>query len=122
MKKTSLYLQSFFYIFAGSNHFLNPEFYMPLIPDYLQDYSLVINGVAGVVEIGFGLMLLFPGLRKWGALGIVIMLFSFIPSHVYFIEIGSCIEGGLCVPRWIGWIRLVLIHPLLIVWAWSVRK
>jgi len=121
MKRISLYLQSFFYIVAGLNHFINPDFYYPLIPDYLQTATLLINVIAGVVEVGFGLMLVFPGLRRWGALGIVLMLFAFIPSHIYFIEIGSCIDDGLCVPRWLGWIRLVLIHPALILWAWSVR-
>lgn len=122
MKKISLYLQSFFYVFAGVNHFINPDFYFPLIPDYLHDFAQPINWVAGVVEVGFGIMLLFPHLRKWAALGILLMLLAFIPSHVYFIEIGGCIDGGLCVPRWVGWIRLVLIHPALMLWAWSARK
>ena len=122
MKKISLYLQSFFYIFAGLNHFLNPDFYYPLIPEYLQGISGAINVISGIVEIGFGIGLVFPGTRKKAALGIVLMLVAFIPSHVYFIQIGSCIEGGLCVEEWIGWIRLVVIHPLLILWAWSVRK
>ena len=122
MKKISLYLQSFFYIFAGLNHFLNPDFYYPLIPEYLQGISGAINVISGIVEIGFGIGLVFPGSRKKAALGIVLMLVAFIPSHVYFIQIGSCIEGGLCVEEWIGWIRLVVIHPLLILWAWSVRN
>ncbi len=122
IKKISLYLQAFFYIFAGLNHFINPAFYFPLIPDYLQELSGFINSFLGVIEIGFGILLVFPGSRKRAALGLVLMLIAFIPSHVYFIQIGSCIDGGLCVPGWIGWSRLVVIHPLLILWAWSVRK
>lgn len=122
MKRLSIYLQSFFYVFAGLNHFINPDFYYPLIPDYLQAVAMPINVMAGVVEMAFGVMILFPSLRRWGALGIILMLFAFIPSHIYFIEIGSCIDDGLCVPRWLGWIRLVVIHPALILWAWSVRK
>ena len=121
MRRLSIYLQSFFYLVAGLNHFINPDFYYPLIPDYLQAVATPINVIAGVVEMVFGVMLVFPGLRRWGGIGIVLMLFAFIPSHIYFIEIGSCIDDGLCVPRWLGWIRLVLIHPALILWAWSVR-
>lgn len=122
MKKISLYLQSFFYIFAGLNHFINPEFYYPLIPNYLQEISGFINALSGTLEIGFGISLIFPGMRRRGAIGIVLMLIAFIPSHIYFIQLGSCIDGGLCVPSWIGWVRLVVIHPLLILWAWSVRN
>lgn len=122
MKKISLYLQSAFYIYAGANHFINPSFYYPLIPDYLEPLSGFINGFSGGLEIGAGVLLLIPRKRNDAAKLIIGMLIAFIPSHVYFIQIGSCIEGGLCVPEWLGWVRLVIIHPLLIAWAWSVRK
>jgi len=122
MKKISLYLQTFFYVFAGSNHFINPEFYFPLIPEYLSGLSVEINIASGLIEILFGIALLFSKTRKMAALGIVLMLVAFIPSHVYFIQIGSCIEGGLCVPAWIGWTRLLIIHPLLIWWAYAARR
>ncbi|MGY8982552.1 MAG: hypothetical protein ACKVJ9_08955, partial [Cytophagales bacterium] len=60
--------------------------------------------------------------QKIGALGIVILLICFIPSHVYFIQIGSCVTDGLCVAPWMGWLRLIIVHPLLIFWAWNVGK
>ena len=41
---------------------------------------------------------------------------------IYFININSCIPKGLCVPQWVGWVRLIVIHPILIAWAWWVRK
>ena len=122
MKKTSLYLQSIFYIIAGLNHFINPDFYYPLIPDYLSDFDGFINVFSGVIEIGLGVQLLFPKTRYRAAIAIVFMLIAFIPSHVYFIQLGSCIEDGLCVAEWIGWGRLLVIHPLLIWWAWSARR
>lgn len=122
MKKVSLYILAAFYLFAGINHFINPDFYYPLIPDYLASLSVLINVVSGIVETGFGLLLFIPKTRYYASLGIVMMLIAFIPSHVYFVQIGSCIEEGLCVPEWLGWLRLIVIHPLLIWWAWSVRK
>jgi len=121
-QKISLYLQAFFYCFAGVNHFINPDFYFPLIPEYLSAIAVEINFLSGVIEVAFGLGLLLQKTRKWVAIGIVLMLVAFIPSHVYFIQVGGCIEDGLCAPMWVGWIRLVLIHPLLIWWAYSVRN
>jgi len=122
VKKVNLCVQSLFYVLAGVNHFVNPGFYYPLIPDYLSDFSGFINIFSGAAEVILGTSLLMPKWRKITSYGIVLMLIAFISSHVYFIQIGSCIEGGLCVDEWIGWLRLVVIHPLLIWWAWSVRN
>lgn len=121
IKKTNLYLLSGFYVIAGVNHFLNPEFYYPLIPDYLPFHE-VINYVSGFAEILLGFGVLIKKTRRLSSYLLVVMLISFIPSHIYFLQIGSCTEGGLCVSEWISWARLLAIHPLLIAWAFSVRK
>lgn len=116
-KRISLFVLAGFYFLAGVNHFVNPDFYLPLIPPVLP-YPEVINYLSGGLESLFGLLLLFSRYRSYAAYGIVFLLVLFIPSHVYFIMVGSCVEEGLCVPNWIGWLRLILIHPLLIGWAW----
>jgi uncharacterized membrane protein len=120
-RQISCFLQSAFYILAGSNHFVNPDFYAGLIPDYLP-YHSAINILSGVIEILLGLGLLYPITRKFSAYGIMAMLIAFIPSHVYFIQIGSCVPDGLCTSEWVGWVRLVFVHPLFIFWAWVHRK
>ncbi|AMQ56818.1 hypothetical protein [Algoriphagus sanaruensis] len=119
MKAWVVYIQAFFYSVAGLNHFLNPDFYLPLIPEYLPNHGL-INLIAGFIEILLGLGILFKNSRKWAGYGIVVMLISFIPSHIYIIQIGGCVGGGLCVPLWIAWVRLLFIHPLLLIWAISL--
>ncbi len=109
-----------FFIIAGSNHFVMPEFYYPLIPDYLP-FPVWINFVAGILEIILGIGVLFAKTRYYAANGIMLLLVLFIPSHIHFIVIGSCVEGGLCVQPIIAWIRLLVIHPLLILWVWWCR-
>jgi uncharacterized membrane protein len=121
MKKIALYLLAIFYIVAGINHFWKPQSYDGLIPPYLP-LHLFINLFAGSAEIVLGIALLLPISRKWAVYGIIGMLLAFIPAHIYFIQIGSCIPEGLCVPQWVGWLRLIIIHPLLIAWAWWCRK
>ncbi|MGY6744123.1 MAG: DoxX family protein [Cecembia sp.] len=110
-----------FFIIAGINHFIQPEFYIPLIPSYVP-WPGFINHASGVMEIFLGLGVLMPSGRKVSAWGIMVLMILFIPSHVYFIQIGSCVPNGLCVPPWLAWLRLVLIHPLLMVWAFYVSK
>ncbi len=121
MKKAALYLQVVFYLAAGLNHFRKPGSYYGLIPPYLPWYSL-INTAAGMAEMVFAAGLVLTVTRKWAAYGIIVMLLAFIPAHIYFIQIGSCIPGGICVPQWVGWLRLLAIHPLLLAWAWWCRK
>jgi uncharacterized membrane protein len=119
--KISLWIQAGFYTLGGINHFVNPDFYLELIPKYFI-YINELNIIAGIVEVVLGLSLLSNQLRKYAAYGIILMLIAFIPSHIYFIQIGGCVEGGLCAPVWIGWVRLILVHPLLMLWAWSVKR
>ncbi len=121
LKKLNLFFLSGFYVFAGVNHFINPQFYYDLIPDYLPFHEL-INVVSGLAEIILGIGVIFQKTRKWSSYLLVTMLISFIPAHIYFIQIGSCVEGGMCVSEWIGWARLLIIHPLLIWWALSVTS
>lgn len=121
LKKPSLYLMAFLYLLAGINHFISPESYLPIIPEYLPNPDL-INLFAGIAEIILGIGLLIPKTRNIAAWGVVLMLIAFIPSHVYFIQIGSCVDGGICTPEWIGWVRLIIIQPLLIAWAWIYTK
>jgi len=120
VKKISLIVLAGFYFFAGINHFVNPDFYLLLIPPYLP-YPEAINYISGGLESLLGVLLLMPRFRGIASRGIVILLILFIPSHVYFIVMNSCVEDGLCVPHWIGWVRLVVIHPILIWWAWWHR-
>lgn len=118
--KAGFYLLVIFYGVGGFNHFINPEFYIPLIPDYLGDKNL-INTLAGLAELILVGGLLIRKTRKLAIYGILLMLIAFVPSHVYFIQIGGCVPDGLCAPAWVGWVRLVIIHPLLMLWAWIYR-
>ena len=122
MKKIALFLLIIFYIIAGINHFWHAKFYYPIIPPYFQPWAYHLNFIVGLAEISLAVMMAFAFSRKLAAIGIIVMLVAFIPTHIYFIQIGSCVPNGLCVPAWIGWARLLIIHPILIAWAWWCRQ
>lgn len=115
-KPISRVILGVFFVMAGANHFINPAFYVPLIPPYLPWHEL-INVTSGVIEIILGVGVLLKSTSRLAAMGIILLMVAFIPSHVYFVQEGSCI-GQLCVAPWIGWVRLVVIHPMLIGWVW----
>lgn len=121
LQKFLIFSMGVFYIGAGINHFVMPDFYLALIPPIFSKPAF-INILAGIAEILLGLGVLYLPTRRHAALGIVAMLVCFIPSHVYFIRLGSCIEGVFCVPEWVGWIRLLIFHPILLYWSFWVSK
>lgn len=117
MKKFSIAFQIFFFTFAGILHFVMPEFYYSLIPDYFG-FKYEINILAGVAEIILGVGSYFLKTRKLATYLILLMLICFIPSHVHFIQIGSC-TAKLCTPEWVGYLRLIIIHPILLFWVYK---
>ncbi|MFD0797865.1 hypothetical protein ACFQZJ_10360 [Maribacter chungangensis] len=120
-KKLFRHLFIGFMLFAGINHFLNPDFYYPLIPPYLP-FPKTLNVVSGLLEIGLTLLLFIPRWRTMGVYGIIVLFILFIPSHLYFIQIDACVPDGLCTPVWVAWVRLLVVHPLLILWAWTIKE
>lgn len=120
-KKTALWIMIAFYLFAGLNHFINPGFYRPIIPPYMGTWADGINNLAGFLEIFFALMLIPKFTRPIGSYFIILMLVAFIPSHVYFIMKGEFQLGPFTITPLLAWIRLLIIHPLLILWAHWIR-
>jgi uncharacterized membrane protein len=120
LPKITVYLLGIFFILGGVNHFINPDFYLPLIPDYIPYHSL-FNYASGVGEILAGIAVLIPSTRKLGCNAILFLLIAFLPAHIYFIQKGGCLSDALCVPAWVAWVRLIVIHPILIYWAYKCR-
>lgn len=115
-----LFAAIIFFFAGGVNHFISPQFYLPLIPPYFI-YISTINWLAGIAEIIGAIGLSFKSLRKSASYGLILLMIAFVPSHIYFIQIGSCTAEGLCVPEWISWARLIIIHPLIIGWLYRLR-
>ena len=119
--KIAVFVLGAFFILGGINHFINPDFYLPLIPDYFPNPSL-LNILSGAGEVLAGIAVLLPSTRKLGCNAILFLLIAFLPAHIYFIEKGGCLSDSLCVPAWVAWIRLLVIHPILIYWAYKCRS
>jgi len=63
-------------------------------------------------------MLIFEKTRKLAAWGIILMLIAFLPVHIQMVKDAPLLLGNLLVTPLIAWIRLVVLQPLLIIWAW----
>ncbi|RFZ83551.1 DoxX family protein [Mucilaginibacter terrenus] len=116
-KKISVVILVIFYFIAGLNHFRSPESYIRIIPGYLP-YPAVLNIAAGIAEIVFALLAIRPQSRKVACYGIILMLLAFLPVHIQMVKDAPLQLGSLTVTPTIAWIRLVLLQPFLILWAW----
>ena len=121
MRKFLRFLMGILFVLAGINHFISPESYLALIPPYLP-FPEFLNFFSGALEILFGAGLMTERYRAWSAYGIIFLMAAFIPAHVYHIQMDGCVSEKICSPLWAAWIRLLVIQPLIIGWAYSCRK
>jgi len=108
------------FVLAGLYHFINPEFYYPMFPPYFP-WIEGLNIMAGIAEIVLGAALFSSKFRRFAAYGIIGLMIVFLPIHIYMIQAGGCLSEAVCLPLWGAWVRLLVIHPILIASAWWVR-
>lgn len=69
-------------VLAGINHFLNPQFYLKMMPPVLPA-PLFLNYLSGVFEILFGVLLAVPRFSRFAAWGIILLLIAVFPANIY---------------------------------------
>ena len=113
-----------FYVFAGVMHFVNPDFYLQLMPPYLP-WHLGLVYASGVAEILLGLLLLVPATRVLAAWGVVALLIAVFPANLHVALNGIVLQG---LPEWMppatttaNWVRLPF-QAVLIWWAWLYTR
>ncbi len=109
----SLWTQALLYIAAGINHFVNPKFYLKIIPPLLP-FPKMINWVSGLLEIILGVGLLLSDFRSQAAWGLIILLIAIFPANMYHFMKGWRKKKMVLVLA----LRLPL-QVLLIWWAYS---
>lgn len=81
VKTISCYLMASFYMGAGINHFMNPSFYLRVMPEWMPAPELLV-AVSGAAEIMLGAALLVRKWRHYAARLIIAMLLVFFVVHV----------------------------------------
>lgn len=119
-RRIGLWALAAFYVAAGLNHFRDPEFYLPMMPPFLPWHRELV-WLSGVAEVGLGLAVLVPALRRAAAWGLVALLLAVFPANLYValenVPLGGRAEG---LGVW-NWVRLPF-QALLIAWAWLYTR
>ena len=79
--KLLIYVYVVFFISAGLNHFLNPQFYDAIVPDFIP-FPRLIHQITGVIEIILPLFLL-TRFRKEAALLMIIFLVILYGANLF---------------------------------------
>ena len=82
VKIASIVAMSIFYIWAGIQHFIDPAWFVKIMPPYLPFHYEAVY-LSGFFEILFGLMLLLPMTRYLAAWGLILLLIAVYPANIY---------------------------------------
>ena len=83
VKYISILTMSIFYINVGMKHFIEPNWFLHIIPPLLSPIGLELVYLSGYYEIVFGAMLIVPMFRKIGAYFLILLLLAVYPANLY---------------------------------------
>ena len=83
VKYISILIMSIFYINVGMKHFIEPNWFLHIIPPLLSPIGLELVYLSGYYEIVFGTMLIVPMFRKMGAYFLILLLLAVYPANLY---------------------------------------
>ena len=84
-KLLTIYFMSMAYIYVGLRHFIDPDFFLSIMPNYLT-FHLELVYLSGIAEVSLGLMLLSKKTRIAGAIGLIILLILVFPANIHLVQ------------------------------------
>ncbi|MEZ5383388.1 MAG: hypothetical protein R2754_16520 [Microthrixaceae bacterium] len=108
--------------FAGIAHFRQPEFFDPIVPDWMPGAPRTTTYVSGAVELAAAALVAVPRTRRFGGWFAAATFVAVFPANVQ-----AALDGGMAEldppmnsPA-AAWLRLPLQLPL-IAWAVAVAR
>ena len=120
VKIASIVAMSIFYIWAGIQHFIDPAWFVKIMPPYLPFHYEAVY-LSGFFEILFGLMLLLPMTRYLAAWGLILLLIAVYPANIY-LAFNEAPQKALGISAFVAsWIRLPIQFIFLGLAYWHSR-
>ena len=119
IKTFLIIISSIFYVIVGIKHFIEPEYFLSIVPPYLP-YHLELVYVSGLFEVLFGILILLPKYRYYGAIGLILLLIAVFPANIYLAQ-NEIAQEAIGATQEIAMWRLP-IQGILIWIAYFIRK
>ena len=117
----TIFITSMFYVSVGIKHFLDPDWFLIIIPPYLKFISIELVYISGFFEIFFGFLMLLPKYRKIAGYAIILLLLAVYPANIY-LAFNKEVQDLIGISQFMAlWVRLP-IQFLLIFIAYSIAE
>ena len=120
IKFITIYFMSFAYTYVGVRHFIDPNFFLAIMPNYFS-FHLEFVYLSGIAEIILGLMLLFKKTRKLAGFGLIILLILVFPANIHLVQ-SELSQSLLGVTREQSIIRLPFQALFILIAYWHSKK
>jgi len=117
LRAAALVALGLLFIAAGANHFLNPGFYLRIMPPWLPAHRELV-ALSGALEILGGVAVFVAPARPWAGWGLILLLVAVFPANLHMAlnpELFPELSRGAL------WARLPL-QGALIIWAWWATR
>lgn len=115
MKKVLPIILAIIMLLGAVGHVAAPDFYAPMVPDFIP--LPLANILSVVCEGGIGILLLLPRYRSWGGLAFMLLMIGFLPLHIWDMLKASPTVGPPPAPQ----IRLIVQVLLIYAGYWVYR-
>lgn len=116
-RAAALVVLGLLFVAAGANHFLNPDFYLRIMPPWVPAHREMV-ALSGVFEILGGLGVFVAPVRRWAGWGLVLLLVAVFPANLHMALNPELFPD---LPAAALWARLPL-QGVLIVWVWWATR
>ena len=116
-KKLVLFGLAAFFINAGVDHFVNPDFYLSIMPPAFPLHAEAVY-ISGFFEVFGGVCILIPRLRKIAGWGLIALLVAVYPANIYMAITPEAFPD---IPVALLYVRLAF-QFLFFYWAYSVTR
>lgn len=121
IKLLSIYIMGVSYIAVGITHFVNPDFFLAIMPPFLP-FHLELVYISGFIEILLGILLMIPKSRKIASWGLILLLLAVYPANIY-LAFNKDAQEALNISSFAAsWIRLPMQFIFLAVAYWHTKE
>ena len=107
---------SLLYITIGVKHFINLDFFVTIVPPFINWKKEAVL-ISGFIEVIFGILLLFNQTRKLASWGIILLLVAVFPANIY-LYISEIPREILGISKFQALFRMPFQIPLIIISYW----
>ena len=114
-RKIVLLSLAIFFIYFGIDHFINPDFYLSIMPPSFPLHQEAVY-ISGLFEIIGGMGILIYRFRKIAGWGLFALLIAVYPANIYMAVTPSAFPN---IPIFILYLRLGL-QFIFLYWAYTI--